>query len=201
MTVLSKIYLTLPLSQKKIINQIINEQSKETPNEDILKKAKHACLKTNDEKFIFAYACCCNNVNYIKEAIDFLLSQNAVKWALPCCKEALCTLNNKNYCRDALIKTGDSKAVLEFAKNFHHDDKILEFLMEPKNVNSFIYVLEYAKHVKCANMAKIKFFIYENTDSTTQIYRERFEQICKNKIKKSTSLEQSLLIMGEQIEK
>lgn len=192
----TKLLFTLPLWQKKIINQIIKEQNKKEPNKELLEKAKNACLKTQDENFIFAFAYYCYNYDYKKESIDFLLKKDASKWAMPCTTEVLHTLKNRYICIDALIDQGEYETAYKFAKKFGHNEKIQNYLMEIYEVD---LVLDYAENIKGADLNKIGEFIkdYKIADSD----KERFDKIYKNKIKKSKSLEQSLKLMGEDLEK
>ena len=113
-----KIYFKAPVWQRRFMDQILKEQRNANPNEELLEKAKKACLKTEDENFIFLYAFYVANAEYKKEAIEYLLKVNPKEWAIPCAKEAYCTLNNRYKCRDALISQYGGSVVLDFAKEF-----------------------------------------------------------------------------------
>lgn len=197
-----KLLFSLPSWQKKIINQIIKEENKDKPNGELIEKALRACLKTEDENFIFSFVYYCENYDYRLEAAKFLLERNAEKWAIPCAKEITGLLGlpivNKCLCIDAIINQGDYKTAYLFAKKFGHNEKIENFLIEGGRVD---LVLDYAKNIKGANLSKIKNFVEKYVDSSTYIYKERFDEIYKNKIKRSKSLEETIKMMGEEVEK
>ena len=89
MKISTKLALKLPVWQKKFLSKIIKEQQKAKPNQELLQRAKQACFKTGDQNFIFVYATCCNDYEYLEEAIRYLLKANIDKWAIPCSKELL----------------------------------------------------------------------------------------------------------------
>ena len=203
-----KIVLTLPAWQDKIIRQVIKEEEKENPNDELLEKAKNACIKTKDENFMFAFAYYTYNPRNRREIVQVLLNRNAKKWAIPCVKEIKSELLNNSLviiqelCINALIKDKGYEELYALAKVIGHNDRILDYLIENNKIH---LVMDYAKNVEGCDFPKVSKFIntfLSGMERSVRVeYQQRFDKICRRKVKKSKSLNESLRLMGEDMEK
>lgn len=199
------IALTLPAWQDQIIRQVLKEERKKEINHELIEKAKNACIKTQDEKFMFAFAFYTNKTQNRIEIVEELLKIDPSKWAIPCATEITSKLTyspiiDANLCIDALIKAGDCETLVKFAKRIGHNHKIENYLIERKEAD---LLLEYAEKIKGANIAKIKNFIeaYSQTSTFGNAYKFKMERIYQKKIKNSKNLQQSMEIMGKENQK
>ncbi len=200
-----KLLFTLPSWQKQIIGQVMKEERKDKINHELLERAKNACIKIQDEMFMFAFAFYTNKTQNRIEVVEELLKINPSKWAIPCATEITSNLTyspiiDANLCIDALIKAGDCETLVKFAKRIGHNHKIENYLIERKEAD---LLLEYAEKIKGANIAKIKNFIeaYSQTSTFGNAYKFKMERIYQKKIKNSKNLQQSMEIIGEENQK
>ena len=200
-----KVAVSLPKWQDKIIRQVIKEEKKDYPNHDLLNRAKDACIKTQDENFMFAFAYYSRFSDIRTEIVESLLKINAIKWAIPCVKEITSwdgfglPVINANICVDALLKVGNAKVLCDFAKKIGHSQKIEDYLIEEVEVD---LLLDYAKNVKGANINKIGEFIkdYYLSTSDNEDILKKFQKIHQSKIKKCKTLQDSLDLMGDDLQ-
>lgn len=200
-----KLIFRLPAWQRQIIGQVLKEERKKEINHELIEKAKNACIKTQDEKFMFAFAFYTNNIQDRIGVVKELLKINPSKWAIPCATEITSNLTyspiiDANLCVDALIKAGDCETLVKFAKRIGHNYKIENYLIERKEAD---LLLEYAEKIKGANIAKIKNFIekYSETSTFGNAYKFKMERIYQKKIKNSKNLKQSMEIMEDENQK
>lgn len=179
-----KAFLKLPVAQQRLIHNIVKEQSKENRNMDLINRYAQECLKTENENFIFVFACYCNIHVYQKMAVKYLLEKDLLKWAIPCSKDVKNHIGggryvpfiNRNECVDALIKAGDCETLCKYGIMFDHNSKIEDYLIQERK---FDLILDYAKKVKRADLEKIGLFIdcYAGTTPFGNQYKYEFNKI------------------------